>query len=100
VMALVVSPRTWAGAESRPHAHVWAAILLGGAIVIPPIMLALTRSGTMASRLAVALGQMLMGALLIHLTGGRIETHFHVFGSLALLACYRDWRVLVVASAV
>ena len=48
----------------------------------------------------IAIGQMLMGALLIHLTGGRIETHFHVFGSLALLAFYRDWRVLVTASAV
>ena len=43
---------------------------------------------------------MLMSALLIHLSGGRIETHFHIFGSLAFLACYRDWRVLVAASAV
>ena len=38
---------------------------------------------------------MLMGALLIHLTGGRIETHFHVFGSLAFLAFYRDPWVLL-----
>src|SRR5205807_83831 len=29
-----------------------------------------------------------------------IETHFHVFGSLAFLAFYRDWRVLLVASSV
>ena len=43
---------------------------------------------------------MLMGALLIHLTGGRIETHFHVFGSLAFLAFYRDWRVLIPATIV
>jgi PAS domain S-box-containing protein len=43
---------------------------------------------------------MLFSALLIHLTGGRIETHFHVFGSLAFLAFYRDWRVLVSATAV
>jgi two-component system, sensor histidine kinase and response regulator len=43
---------------------------------------------------------MLMSALLIHLTGGRIETHFHVFGSLAFLAFYRDWRVLVPATVV
>src|SRR5947199_6627677 len=41
---------------------------------------------------------MLMSALLIHLSGGRIETHFHVFGSLAFLAFYRDWRVLVPAT--
>ena len=43
---------------------------------------------------------MLMGGLLIHLTGGRIETHFHVFGSLAFLTFYRDWRVLVPATIV
>ncbi|HTA30068.1 MAG TPA: ATP-binding protein, partial [Candidatus Cybelea sp.] len=48
----------------------------------------------------IAIGQMLTSALLIHLTGGRIETHFHVFGSLAFLAFYRDWRVLITATAV
>jgi signal transduction histidine kinase len=43
---------------------------------------------------------MLMSALLIHITGGRVETHFHVFGSLAILAFYRDWRILITASLV
>ena len=43
---------------------------------------------------------MLVSVLLIDVTGGRIETHFHVFGSLAFLAFYRDWRVLVTASGV
>jgi PAS domain S-box-containing protein len=43
---------------------------------------------------------MLTSVLLIHLTGGRIETHFHIFGSLAFLAFYRDWRVLVPATLV
>jgi PAS domain S-box-containing protein len=52
------------------------------------------------TRHAVASGQMLMSALLIHLTGGRIEAHFHVFGSLAFLALYRDWRVLITASVI
>src|SRR5678815_1927896 len=39
----------------------------------------------------------LYSALLIHLSGGRIETHFHVFGSLAFLAFYLDWTVLLTA---
>ncbi len=43
---------------------------------------------------------MLTSAMLIHLSGGRIETHFHVFGSLAFLAFYRDWRVLITATVV
>jgi PAS domain S-box-containing protein len=95
-----ISPQTWAGATSQTHLHVWAALLLGGAISSLPIMLALLQPGRASTRYSVAVGQMLMGALLIHLMGGRIETHFHVFGSLAFLSFYRDWRVLVPATVV
>jgi len=98
--AIWISPRTWIGAESQTHLHVWAALFLGSAISLFPIGLALTRPGTASTRYVIATGQMLMGALLIHLSGGRIETHFHVFGSLACLAFYRDWRVLVPATLV
>jgi signal transduction histidine kinase/ActR/RegA family two-component response regulator len=98
--ALWVSPRTWAGATSQTHIHVWAALFLGGAITSLPILLALAQPGRASTRYTIAVGQMLMGALLIHLTGGRIETHFHVFGSLAFLSFYRDWRVLVPATIV
>ncbi|MBA2340143.1 MAG: PAS domain S-box protein [Pyrinomonadaceae bacterium] len=100
VAAVWISPRTWIGAESQTHLHVWASIFLGGAISFFPIALALTRPGKPSTRYVIATGQMLMGALLIHLSGGRIETHFHVFGSLAFLAFYRDWRVLVPATLV
>lgn len=100
MIALVVSPRAWRGSESEVHIHVWAAILLGALINIFPIYLAFKRPGEVLTRHVIAVGQMLMSALLIHLTGGRIETHFHVFGSLALLASYRDWRVLVSGTVV
>src|SRR5204862_2137137 len=63
-------------------------------------LLWLLRPGERSTRHIIATAQMLMGGLLIHLTGGRIETHFHVFGSLAFLAFYRDWRVLVPATIV
>lgn len=100
VAALVISPRTWIGQTSQTHLHVWAAILLGGIISLFPIMLAVLRPGHASTRYTIAVGQMLMSSLLIHLTGGRIETHFHVFGSLAFLSFYRDWRVLVPATVV
>jgi len=100
VFALVVSPRTWAGAESQIHIHVWAALILGGLVSLFPAALALLRPGAPFTRYTIATAQMLMGALLIHLTGGRIETHFHVFGSLAMLAFYRDWRVLIPATTI
>jgi signal transduction histidine kinase len=95
-----LSPKTWIGTTSQTHLHVWAALFLGGAISAFPIALALLQPGRVSTRYAVAVGQMLMGALLIHLTGGRIETHFHVFGSLAFLSFYRDWRVLIPATVI
>ncbi|HEX8846492.1 MAG TPA: ATP-binding protein [Pyrinomonadaceae bacterium] len=95
-----ISPRTWAGTASQTHPHVWAALFLGGAISSLPIALALTRPGHASTRYTIAVAQMLFGAVLIHLTGGRIETHFHVFGSLAFLSFYRDWRVLIPATFV
>jgi diguanylate cyclase (GGDEF)-like protein len=98
--ALWLSPKTWAGPDSQTHVHVWAAVFLGGAISLFPIALAVVRPGETSTRYVVATAQVLMSSLLIHLTGGRIETHFHVFGSLAFISFYRDWRVLVPATVV
>jgi two-component system, sensor histidine kinase and response regulator len=98
--ALWVSPLAWSGTSSRVHLHVWAAVVLGGIVSIFPALLAILRPGYASTRYTIAVAQMLMSALLIHLTGGRIETHFHVFGSLAFLAFYRDWRVLIPATVV
>jgi two-component system sensor histidine kinase/response regulator len=96
--AVWLSPRTWSGSSNQIHIHVWLAIFLGGAITSLPVYLALTRPTLALTRYTVATAQMLMSALLIHLTGGRNETHFHIFGSLAFLAFYRDWRVLIPAT--
>jgi two-component system sensor histidine kinase/response regulator len=98
--AVWISPQTWIGTTAEIHVHVWAALFLGGAIVALPIGFAVWNPGRCVTRHIIAVSQMLLGALLIHLTGGRLETHFHVFGSLAFLAFYRDWRVLVSATAV
>ena len=99
-IALVLSPTTWEGARSAIHPHVWEAITLGALIAVLPVVLALQFPGRQLTRHVIAISQMLSSALLIHLGGGRIEMHFHVFGSLAFIAFYRDWRVLISASAV
>jgi diguanylate cyclase (GGDEF)-like protein len=98
--AVWLSPKTWAGSSSQTHIHVWAAVLLGGTISLFPVALAVLRPGENSTRYVIASAQMLMSSLLIHLTGGRLETHFHVFGSLAFLSFYRDWRVLVPATVI
>jgi len=100
VLAVWISPRTWIGTIGDIHLHVWAAIILGGIVASMPTYLAFFRPGRPVTKYVLAMGQMLFGTLLIDLTGGRIETHFHVFGSLAFVAFYRDWRVLLAASAV
>jgi hypothetical protein len=99
-LALIWSPLAWAGSESNIHFHVWLAIFFGGILTSLPIYLIRTKPATSLTRHVITVAQMLMGALLIHLSGGRIETHFHVFGSLAFLAFYRDVRVLATATVV
>lgn len=99
-VALWISPNTWIGATSSVHLHVLIAIFLGGTIAAFPILLILLYPGQPLTRHVIAVAQMLASALLIHLSGGRVETHFHIFGSLALLAFYRDWRVLLTATVV
>lgn len=100
VIAWFVSPLTWNGTQSQIHPHVWTAIIFGGAITSLPVSLALKYPEAKYTRYTIAVGQMMMSGLLIHLTGGRIETHFHIFGSLAFLSFYRDWRVMIPATIV
>ncbi len=99
-LALILSPRTWDGTRSSLHPHLLAAIVLGAALVQPVGLLVLHAPGSRLTRQTIAVCQILFSALLIHVTGGRLETHFHIFGSLAILAIYRDWPVLVSASLV
>jgi signal transduction histidine kinase len=98
--AAIISPRTWSGTMSQVHLHVWAALIMGGLIISAPVYLGIFHPGKILTRHLIAIAQVLMSALLIHLTGGRIETHFHVFGSLAFLSFYRDWRVVASATVV
>lgn len=100
VASLLLGARTWNGSSAAIHPHVLAAAYVGGLVTILPVFLAFLRPGRRSTRHTIAACQMLMSALLIHITGGRIETHFHVFGSLAFLAFYLDWTVLVTATAV
>jgi signal transduction histidine kinase len=100
ILALLVSPYSWAGPERSIHMHVWVALGIGALVSGVPVLLALTQPGQPITRNVIAVAQMSWSALLIHITGGRIETHFHVFGSLAFLAFYRDWRILIPATVV
>lgn len=100
LMAQWISPRTWIGSSDYLHVHVGMAFAFGAVLSAFPILLVMTSPGARLNRYVIAVAQMLNSALLIHVTGGRIESHFHVFGSLAFLSLYREWQVLAVATVV
>ncbi len=78
--------------------HVLAALVVGTLLSACPVAMARWRPGAPLTRHVVAVCQALWSSLLIFLTDGRVETHFHIFGSLAFLALYRDPWVLLTAS--
>ncbi|HET9988395.1 MAG TPA: hypothetical protein VFQ65_07740, partial [Kofleriaceae bacterium] len=98
ILAASMSPFTYSGDLRAIHFHVKLVVAFGIAIDALPIFLILTRPGWSGTRNAVAIAQVLWSAMYIMITGGRVETHFHVFGSLAFLALYRDWRVIAIAT--
>jgi PAS domain S-box-containing protein len=100
VVAYTLSPLTWGERSSLSHPHVYTAVIFGAAITLVPFWFGIRNAGAKLTRYTLAVAQILMSALFIHLMGGRIETHFHLFGSLAFLAFYRDIRVLWTATVI
>ena len=98
--AVFLTPYTWRGTEWAVHVHVWLAVGLGGLLALYPALLVWNQPCGKRNKFVIACSQMVFSILFIHLSGGRIETHFHIFGSLAFLAFYRDWRILVPATAI
>ena len=47
--------------------------------------------------LAAALGLLICSAVVVHLSNGQIEAHFHYFVAVALIALYEEWLVYAVA---
>jgi methyl-accepting chemotaxis protein len=72
-----------------------------GAIIAGLASLAYARfAGQRAFRIVAAAALMGFSGLLIHLSGGMMEMHIHVFVGLAFLILYYDWLPIVVGAAV
>ncbi|WP_437230486.1 ATP-binding protein [Planctomicrobium sp. SH661] len=100
VWAVQGSPFSWAGTQRYLHPHVWLAVFGGGLTALTPIVMVWLMPGREVTRQVVAIAQLIFSTLFVHISGGRIETHFHVFVSLGFLAAYRDWKVLLTATLV
>ena len=65
-------------------------VLLAGALV---------PGGRLRRSLAASLGLLTSSAVLVHLSGGMIELHFHYFVAVAIIALYQEWIVYATAIA-
>jgi len=66
LLAIVVSPYSWAGKTHVIHAHVYIAGALRRTRLGLPIALGTLRPGWIGTRMVIAAAQMLWSALLIH----------------------------------
>lgn len=71
---------------------------IGGLILTGLAGLATSRALANRFRAAVAtVGLILASTLLVHLSGGFIEAHFHFFVMMAVIVLYQDWMPFLVA---
>jgi signal transduction histidine kinase len=77
-----------------------AAVLLGSVITGLPLVLGAVMPGRAVTRFALAAGLALFYSLALWMSGGRYDVQPYLFAALALLAFYRDWRLLGVACAI
>jgi two-component system, NtrC family, sensor kinase len=98
VFAVWISPHAWDA--DYGHVYVWPTVFLAGLISGSTILLVRSRSGDTLTRHYIAVSQILVAGLLIHLCCGRTESNFVVLCLVAFLAFYRDWKVLVTATLV
>lgn len=70
-----------------------------GVVVVLVLVGASSRARELVRAAAVGLGLTVCSALLVHLSGGAIEAHFHFFLIVNLIAYYEEWSVLGVTVA-
>jgi len=76
------------------------ALIVGVALLAGPIILFLGNRGSMLTSVSIAAATMGMSALLIHLSKGMIEMHFHIFTALAFLIVFGSIWPLLAATVV
>jgi signal transduction histidine kinase len=93
-VALVLA---WNSAQPDDSRVLYTA-LLGAVLSLPALCFAYAAPLAVWVRHFTAISQIGWSMAFIWLLEGRVEAQFHIFASLALLAFYRDWRVLVTAT--
>ena len=82
-----------------PWYNTWLEVILIGlpAALVPTAMSRMMPASSL-TRISVGLSYMILSALMIHQGHGMIELHFAIFGYLAFLLYFRDWKPVVAAA--
>lgn len=70
-------------------------VLLELLLVVLPGLVAYRLSSQSARAMAVTFGLLSSSGILVHFTGGLIESHFHYFVMVTVVALYQDWKPLL-----
>ncbi|NQY09499.1 MAG: hypothetical protein HRT71_08305 [Flavobacteriales bacterium] len=100
LLALAVLPESWLTKNYAEATYIWISIYIGAVIIGVPVYFGLKYSGEKITRNFLTTTIILCPILLIHLTGGGTATYFFLFGSMACLSFYKEWRVIILALAV
>src|SRR4051812_5889144 len=71
----------------------------GDAIAVCAIAATVVGARRSGGPLLVSLGLLTSSAVIVHLSGGVIEAHFHFFVVIVLLTLYEDWMIFLLAAA-
>src|SRR5262249_23211134 len=81
------------------HSSVWTALGLTLLIVAARAPPYASPAGSRFCAVMLAIGTMGLSALLIHISHGMIEMHFHILVGMAVLILLGEWRAIVAAGA-
>jgi hypothetical protein len=96
-ISAIIRPQVWLGGGFYSNESLYLSFFLGGILFLLPFYFVFKIPGTVGNRLLVTVCQVLFSMMFIILFGGRTEAHFHIFISLALIAFYKDWKLLLLA---
>lgn len=77
--------------------HTVLAALIDAVVIAALVGFAVLPGDRRRRALSASLGLLACSALLVHLTHGSAEAHFHYFVAVALIALYQDWTVYALA---
>jgi signal transduction histidine kinase len=92
--AMLLAWNTALPGESRG----WFTLILGAMLSVPALLFARAAPSAWWVRHFIALSQVGWSLLYMWLLEGRSEAQFHLFVSLAFIAFYRDWTVMLTAA--